>query len=328
MRKRLALVALALLLAAPAVLLAQPVPAAPSGPPSLPKDVPEFQVAQLNPFTWYGRFGYTNCAFVDTADGVLVVDTGWTKKDGENLKAQIAEKTKGKPVRWIVMTQTDVDSNGGIEAFLPTDATVFVHGEAIDLLSLGLFRGAAGQKKPTLVGVSDRVVVNAGGRRIEIVAQKGRAHSEYDLVVFNRDSGIAWVGDLVTPGRCPNLGNPAADPKGWLSMLDAIHGLDPVGVVPTRGDATKSVNEELGRTRAYIERVLGLLADQKAKEAPEARVAAELSLQKIGDYCPITADNANVLALYRRMQPDGSFAPPAPLIVPPKPAAGTAPAPR
>ncbi len=64
-------------------------------------------------------------------DGVLVIDTGWTKQDAENLKAQIKEKTKGKPVRWIVMTQTDIDSNGGIEAFLPTDATIFVHARAV-----------------------------------------------------------------------------------------------------------------------------------------------------------------------------------------------------
>ena len=47
-------------------------PDAPAGPPPLPKDVPPFQLAQYNAFTWYGRFGWTNCAFVDMGDGVLV----------------------------------------------------------------------------------------------------------------------------------------------------------------------------------------------------------------------------------------------------------------
>lgn len=323
MKSRIAALFLAALVAAPAgVSLAQAGASAPAGPPPLPENVPAFQMAQYNAFTWYGRFGYTNASFVDTGDGVLVIDTGWTKQDAENLKAQIAEKTKGKPVRWIVMTQTDLDSNGGIEAFLPTDATVFVHERAVDPLSAGILRAEPGKKRATVVGVRDRMILNAGGRRFELVAVPGRAHSEYDLVVLGNDSGLAWVGDLVTTGRCPNLTNAASDPKGWIGMLDAIHALNPVGLVSTRGDVTRLVNEGLGNTRAYLERVLKFLEEQKAKNAPEARLAAELSLRKIGDYCPPTVDNANVLALYRRMQPDGTFA------VPPPPALPRAPAPR
>ncbi|MRR12650.1 MBL fold metallo-hydrolase, partial [bacterium] len=88
-------------------------PASVPVPPPLPKGVPAFEVAQLNPTTWYGRFGFTNCSFIDMGDGVLVIDTGWTKQDAENLKAQIKEKTKGKPVRWIVMTPPDIGSKGG-----------------------------------------------------------------------------------------------------------------------------------------------------------------------------------------------------------------------
>lgn len=303
----LARLALLLLVAAPAELAFAQAGVASSGPPPLPKDVPAFQVGQYNAFTWYGRFGYTNLSFIDTGDGVLVIDTGWTKQDGENLKTQIAEKTNGKPVRWIVMTQTDVDSNGGIAAFLPTDATIFVHARALDPLSAGVLRAGPGQKKPTIVGVADHLVLNAGGRRFELVAAPGRAHSEYDLVVYNNDSGLVWAGDLVTPGRCPNLTNPVSDPKAWVEMIDRIGSLGAAGIVPTRGDATKAVADEIEKSRAYIERVLRFVAEQKVKNAPEARVAAELSLKKIGDYCPLTGDNANVMALYRRMQPDGSF---------------------
>jgi len=155
------------------VALAQ-APLSTPAPPPLPDGVPAFEVAQYNSFTWYGRFGFTNCAFLDMGDGVLVIDTGWTKQDAENLKAQIKEKTKGKPVRWIVMTQTDIDSNGGIDAFLPTDATIFVHARAADVLASSLFRPGAGQKRPTVVGVTDQLVVKAGERRIELVAAPGR----------------------------------------------------------------------------------------------------------------------------------------------------------
>jgi len=71
------------------------------------------------------------------------------------------------------------------------------------------------------------------------------------------------------------------------------------------------VHQELEQTGPNLDRVIRFLSEQKVKNAPEARVAAELTMKKMGDYCPPRADNANVLALYRRMQPDGSFAPPA-----------------
>jgi glyoxylase-like metal-dependent hydrolase (beta-lactamase superfamily II) len=303
-------------------------PAAVPTPPPLPKGVPAFEVAQFNANTWYGRFGYTNCAFIDMGDGVLVIDTGWTKQDAENLKAQIKEKTKGKPVRWIVMTHTDIDSDGGIEAFLPTDATIFVHARAVDPLSRGMLRAKPGEKRPTVVGVADRLVVNAGGGRLEMVASPGGAHSAYDLFAVSSDSGLAFVGDLVTSGRCPNLAGSAADPAGWRRMLDRIQDLGPVGLIGTRGDPVQAVREELQRTGAYLERVTSFLSEQKAKSSPEARVAAELSLKDLGAYCPGAVDNANVLALYRRLRPDGTFALPAELApVPPKPApaAGKAP---
>ena len=292
------------------VALAQ-APLSTPAPPPLPDGVPAFEVAQYNSFTWYGRFGFTNCAFLDMGDGVLVIDTGWTKQDAENLKAQIKEKTKGKPVRWIVMTQMDIDSNGGIDAFLPTDATIFVHARAADVLASSLFRPGAGQKRPTIVGVTDQLVVKAGERRIELVAAPGAAHSAYDLAVLCNDNGLAFVGDLVTPGRCPNMQGLAADPVGWLEMLDRIRKLNPAGLVASRGEPTKMVFQELEQTGAYLDRVIRFLSEQKVKNAPEARVAAELTMKKMGDYCPPRADNANVLALYRRMQPDGSFAPPA-----------------
>ena len=313
MKIRHVVLASTLLLAAFAgVVSAQAPAAAPAGPPPLPKGVPAFEVAQYDSFTWFGRFGYTNCAFIDMGDGVLVVDTGWSKQDGENLKAQIKEKTKGKPVRWIVMTQTDVDSNGGLEAFLPTDATVFVHARAVDPLSRGLLEATPGKKAPTIVGVASQLVVTAGGRRLELFAAPGGAHSGYDLVALVNDNGLAFVGDLVTPGRCPNLLNPFSDPAGWLEMLDRIRKLTPAGLVATRGEPTKIVYQELEQTRAYLDRVLTFLREQSSKSSPEARVAAELSLKKLGDYCPIQADNGNVLALYRRIQPDGTFAVPKP----------------
>lgn len=327
--RRIATAALLSLTALAGVAPAQAPKAAPAGPPPLPKGVPAFEVAQYNPFTWYGRFGYSNCAFLDMGDGVLVIDTGWTKEDAENLKTQIREKTKGKPVRWIVLTHLHSDTNGGLPYFLPTDATVFVHAGAADVVSRGILAARKpGEKLPTVIGVADDLAVAAGARRFSLLAARAGAHSPFDLVALVEDNGLAFVGDIVTVGRCPILVDPASDPGRWIAMLDRLLQANPAGIVASRGEATKSVENEIGATRHYLDRLVSFLKEQKAANAPDARVAAELSLRKIGEYCPPQADNANVLALYKRMQPDGTFAPPKPAGPAASKASGSTPSPR
>ncbi len=69
-------------------------------------------------------------------------------------------------------------------------------------------------------------------------------------------------------------------------MLGQIRALNPAGLLGTRGEPTKAVSHELEQTQVYLERVVGFLAEEKAKNSPEARVAAELSLRKAGAILP------------------------------------------
>ncbi len=304
-----ALLAAAALSLAPAA-LAQAPAGETNQPPPLPKEVPPFEVAQYNAFTWYGRFGYTNCSWIDLGDGIAVIDTGWSLQDGKNLLQKIKETTKGKPVKWIVMTHLHGDSNGGLEAFLPTEATIFMNARAALLYARSMAeRGGAGVRLPAVVGVGDRVVLSSTARSLELIASPTAAHTAFDLVAFSPEGSVAWVGDLITTGRCPMLNDPACDPKGWLAMLDKLAELHPAGIIPTRGEPTGAFEAESSATRRYLDRVVSLLKEFKEKKYPEAQVASELVLRKIPEYCPIAMDNTNALALYRRLQPDGSFAP-------------------
>ena len=289
--------------------LAQTKPDAIPTPPPLPEGVPAFETGQLNSFTWYGRFGYTNCSWIDLGPGVAVIDTGWSAADGANLAAKIKETTGGKPVKWFVMTQLHPDSNGGFEAFLPTDATIFMNARAAAFYAKGLaLRSRDGAKLPTIVGVTGGTTLAVGPRRLELWAPPGAAHSDFDLLAFSPDSATAFVGDLVTTGRCPLCTDPSADPKGWLAALDKIAAWGPAGIIPTRGEASTAVDDQVGTTREYLTRTSTLLSDMKKKGAAEARVASELSMRKAGDYCPLPADNKNALSLYRRLKADGTYA--------------------
>ena len=308
--------------AALAALLLHAADAAPQAP-SAPKPpvapaaatLPPFETEQTNPVSWMGRFGATNCSWFDMGDGIFLLDTGATAEDAKNLLAEVKRTCPGKPVRWIAMTHLHADSNNGFTSMLPTDITLIVNDRAVESVQT-LVRGVKG-KAPVVFGVSDRLVLVGKTQTLEIRATPAPAHTNYDLWVWASTSGVAYVGDLVTPTRCPMTSDPGTDPKGWIAVLDTINALHPVYLVPTRGPSTTAAAEQIQLTRSYLNRLLEILLDMKGRNAPEARVSGEIAARRISEYCPIELDTINALALYRRMTPDGSFPLAMPVAPPP-----------
>jgi glyoxylase-like metal-dependent hydrolase (beta-lactamase superfamily II) len=268
--------------------------------------VKPFEVAQIDPSSWYGQFGSTNCAWIDLGDGVLVIDSGATAEAAKNLLAEIARTTNKKPVKWIAMTHLHTDSNDGFNTFLPTDATVFVNARASGQFAPLVTKGG---KTPHVVGVSDRISLLSSTQALEIGVPPAAAsaHTDFDLYVFSVRSRTVFVGDLVTTDRCPMMSDPGADPKGWLKALDRLDSLGAEILVPTRGSATRTPGPEIAKTRHYISAMQDYLAQKKKENAPEARVSGELRASGLGDYCPRELAALNALTLYRRMAPDGTF---------------------
>lgn len=270
-------------------------------------EIPPFEVAQPFPNLWYGRFGVTNCSWIDTGNGVLVIDTGANAVDAKNLKAEIAKTTKNKPVKWIAMTHLHGDSNNGLSTFLPTDATIFVNAGATGAVTGSIARENA--KVPNVIGVGDRIALAAGQRVFEIGVPAGNAHTAFDLYVFDTSTRTVFTGDLVTTDRCPMLSDPDCDIKGWLAILDRFDTLGVQGLVPTRGNPTGNAAPEIEKTRSYLASMLAFLIDKKKENAPEARVSGELVAEKLGGYCPRELNAINALSVYRRLLSDGTTRP-------------------
>ena len=272
-------------------------------------DMPPFEV--VKPFatdnSWYGRFGVTNCSWIDTGDGVLVIDTGATAADAKNLKAEVARTTKNKPIRWIALTHLHSDSNDGFSSFLPTDATIFVNARATGILATSFEQGKT--KSPTIVGINDRIALVAGKRAFEIGVPAGNAHSAYDMYVFDIPTRTVFVGDLVTPDRCPMLSDPDSDLKGWIAVLERLDTLGAQGLVPSRLNPTPAASVEIEKTRRYLKSMLAFLTEKKKQNAPEARVTGELAGEKLSDYCPRELSAINALSVYRRILNDGTTVP-------------------
>ena len=276
---RLAL--LAFVLAAGSAFAAEaPKPKAPEAPP--------FEVAQPSPNLWYGRFGITNCSWIDTGDGVLVIDTGATAADAKNLKAEVARTTKNKPIRWIAMTHLHSDSNDGFSSFLPTDATIFVNARATGILATSFAQGKT--KPPTVIGVSDRIALVAGKRAFEIGIPAGNAHTAFDLYVFDVPTRTVFAGDLVTPDRCPMLSDPDSDLKGWIGILERLDTLGAQGLVPTRGNPTPAASAEIEKTRRYLKSMLAFLTEKKKQNAPKRASDGRAGLRKAGRLLPARAE--------------------------------------
>jgi glyoxylase-like metal-dependent hydrolase (beta-lactamase superfamily II) len=277
--------------------------------PVLPPGVEPFEVKEANKgkTVWYGRFGISNCGFIDMGDGVLVVDTGATAEDAKNLMAQIKEKTGGKRVKWIVLTHLHADSNTGLQAFLPTDATIFLNGKVASGVAAAITPKDTRTMQATVVGVFDRTTIVSGAHVVEVEVPSGAAHTDHDLVAYFPESEIAFVGDLVTPSRCPMASDPNSDPRGWLTTLDKLEKRKISVLIPTRGDSTEKIADEIGKTRRYLKRTIDVLVALKKRNAPESEVAAALKARSEGDYCPVELDTANGTKLYSRITADGKF---------------------
>jgi glyoxylase-like metal-dependent hydrolase (beta-lactamase superfamily II) len=296
------LVAFALVLAAnPAFAVEARKPNAPERPP--------FEVGKPieKENFWVGVFGPTNCSWIDTGDGVLVIDTGASAADAKNLKAEIARTTKDKPIKWIAMTHMHADSNNGLATFLSTDATIFANARTTGALAKAFPQGKT--KAPTVIGVSDRIAFVAGKRVFEIGVPAENAHTAFDLYVFDTSTRTVFVGDLVTTDHCPILWDPDSDPKGWIAILDRLDTLGAQGLVPTRGIAKTGAAAEIDRTRRYLTSMLTFLVEKKKQNAPEARVSGELAAEKLADYCPRELNALNALSVYRRLLNDGTTRP-------------------
>ena len=85
------------------------------------------------------------------------------------------------------------------------------------------------------------------------IMQLGRGHTKGDSVVWMPEERVLYSGDLVEYGATPYTGD--AYLLDWPTTLDNVTALDPVALVPGRGDALTTpatIKEGIGGTRAFI----------------------------------------------------------------------------
>lgn len=210
-----------------------------------------------------------NVGFIVTEPGVVVIDTGPSKRYGEALRQAIARVTE-KPVIQVLLTHHHPDHALGNQAFkdVPIGAlagtTELLH-EQGDSLAENLYRMVGDWMRGTEVVLPTQVlepgVRTFGNHDLRLVALTG--HTGADLAILDQSTGVLFAGDLVFYQRAlttPNSPGLAA----WLADIATLQGLPWTIVVPGHGPIATDA-QPFEQMRDYLTWLDQLLRDGAAQ---------------------------------------------------------------
>lgn len=212
-------------------------------------------VGRTEDFTPANGGNIANAAFIDTGDGVIVIDTGATWRYGQALRQAIARVT-ASPIRAVWNTHHHPDHFLGNQAFaeLPIAALPATR-EGIrtdgNAFADNVYRMAGDWAKGTEVVAPSADLVpgtrRIGHHEIRILALSG--HTDADLAIFDATTGVLITGDLAFHERAPTT--PHADIERWLASLDTLAALPYRVLVPGHGRPTRD-DTPLAQTRRWL----------------------------------------------------------------------------
>lgn len=196
-----------------------------------------------------------NTGFIETSAGVVVVDTGPSKRYGEQMRAAIARATP-KPVVKVFNTHHHPDhflgnqayEDVGIAALAATAQAIAVEGNA---LTVNMYRMNGDWMKGTEPVTPGQIVTTSelrvGDHTLALVSLSG--HTPGDLAVFDHSTGVLFTGDLVFFNRAATT--PHADIAVWLASLEALEKLPFKTLVPGHGPVVNDAGA-IRQTREYL----------------------------------------------------------------------------
>lgn len=216
-------------------------------------------------FTVANGCNIINTGFITTGAGVVVVNTGTSKRYGEQMRALIARTTQ-EPVVQVVQLNLHPDYFLGNQGFadVPRAATPVTRaGVAREAASYetNLYRLCGDWMLGTETVAPDRDTPAApatggtwqvGARTFELREFSG--HTASDLVLIDRTSGVAFVGGLVFVQRIPTT--PHAQIGPWLQSLDTLDALNLRVMVPSHGPVQttpEAARDGIAQTRRFLQ---------------------------------------------------------------------------
>lgn len=213
-----------------------------------------------------------NLGFIETSEGVVVIDSGPSRRYGEALRQSI-EKTTGKPVLRVLLTHHHPDHVLGNQAFtgvpiaaLPETSRLLA--EQGDAMAENMYRLVGDWMRGTEVVLPSEELqestLEIGGRRLQLLALRG--HTGADLAILDERTGVLFAGDILFYQRALTTPNsPGLDV--WLADLDRLEAMPWKQIVPGHGPVTTDAAPFV-QMRDYLGWLDGLLR-QGAEQGAE-----------------------------------------------------------
>ncbi len=196
-----------------------------------------------------------NTGFIVTSAGVVVIDTGPSRRYGEQMRAAIRRVTP-QPVVRVFNTHHHPDhflgnqgyADVGIEALPETVQAIGREGKTLTenmyRLNGDWMRDTEALAPRALDGAGD---IQVGDHRLMLVPRSG--HTAGDLAVFDEATGVLFAGDLVFYNRAATT--PHADLAQWQESLDALERMPFKVLVPGHGPVVSDARA-IAQTRDYL----------------------------------------------------------------------------
>ncbi len=238
-----------------------------------------------------GSWWMNNAGVIETADGVILVDTCATETRTRSLLDAVDSVTRSGPIVAAINTHAHGDHTYG-NSLLPQQTMIIGHEhtrtgmcedtllEACPPIWSPMPSWGKVTLRPPLLTTDDRLTLHHGGLRIEVLHPGYPAHTAGDLVVWLPDQRVLFTGDLLFHQVTPLI--LSGELEGALRALDWIAQFDPAHVVPGHGpvidaDALPGVLES---HRRYYEFVRNSADNGRSEGLPPLAVARRVSLDE------------------------------------------------
>lgn len=249
-----------------------------------------------------------NTGFLVANGQVVVVNTGVSRRYGEQQRALIDAVSGGLPIKQVLALNLHPDYFMGNQAYSANTLTataltrtgIQAEGKAYED---NLFRLCGDWMSGTQTVVPAQPMDAAQtrdlvGRPVKVLELKG--HTASDLVIHDPDTGVLWAGGLVFYNRI--VTTPHADLKPWMDSLETLKRLSPRWVIPSHGTLTQGT-VAIDQTLDYLKWLDRTLTDAAAQGLEMNEVMQAGAPERFRQFAAYPAEfYRNVTTLYPRYE--------------------------
>jgi glyoxylase-like metal-dependent hydrolase (beta-lactamase superfamily II) len=195
-----------------------------------------------------------NVAFIVGPRGIVVVDTGTSYREGEDIIAAV-KSISNRPIRLAILTHPGQEAIFGAAAFQTRGIPVLAHRRSAELIAarcetcLRNLRALLGEDSMAASRVvkPDRLI--DGNKTLELIGRPLRliapqwSSAPGAIAVFDERTSTLIAGSLVSIDRIPDTRD--ADPKAWRDALVQIESMRCRHLVPGYGPIGSCVDIEV-----------------------------------------------------------------------------------